>query len=138
MSERKAAAVSLRAVLTGAVLMGVICKLAPWAVLMVKGSQLTSTSIPIITVLFLLALTALVMPLLKAISPRLAFSRAEMITVFAMMLVGSGITVGFTGQFLTIITGVVYYATPENNWKVCWSTRGIRSMPITTVFNRWL
>jgi len=117
MSEGKTAAVSLRAVLTGAVLMGVICKLAPWAVLMVKGSQLTSTSIPIITVLFLLALTALVMPLLKAISPRLAFSRAEMITVFAMMLVGSGITVGFTGQFLTIITGVVYYATPENNWK---------------------
>ena len=60
MSEGKTAAVSLRAVLTGAVLMGVTCKLAPWAVLMVKGSQLTSTSIPIITVLFLLALTALV------------------------------------------------------------------------------
>ena len=38
--------------LTGAVLVGAISLLSPWAILLVKGSQLTSNAIPIIAVLF--------------------------------------------------------------------------------------
>ena len=108
--------VTLRAVLTGAVLVGVISVLSPWGILYVKGSQLTSSSIPIISVLFLLLLSGVVVPVLGAIKRRLAFSRSEVITVFSMMLVSAGITVSFTGQFLAILTGAMYYATPENNW----------------------
>ncbi len=113
---RRASGVTLRAVLTGAVLVGVISVLSPWAILYVKGSQLTSSSIPIISVLFLLILTGVVVPTLGSISRRLAFSRSEVITVFSMMLICAGITVSFTGQFLAILTGAMYYATPENNW----------------------
>jgi hypothetical protein len=40
--------VTWRAVLTGAVLVFAISVISPWAVLVVKGSQLTSNAIPII------------------------------------------------------------------------------------------
>ena len=110
--------VSWRSVLTGAVLVGAISLLSPWAILLVKGSQLTSNAIPIIAVLFFFLLVALVVPGLKWIGGQLAFSRLELITIYVMMLVGSVVvTTGFTGSFLSVITGAMYYATPENNWK---------------------
>ena len=109
--------VTWRAVLTGAVLVGAISIISPWAILMVKGSQLTSNAIPIIAVLFFFLLTILVVPLLKTIGRSLAFNRAELITIYAMMLVGAVVvTTGFTGSFLSVITGAQYYATPENEW----------------------
>ena len=117
MKVRPISGVTLRALLTGAVLLGAICWLSPWAILIVKGSQLTNTSIPIIAVLFLFGLTTVVVPLLGAIKRRLAFSRSEVITVYAMMLVGSGIITAFTAHFLSVISGAMYYASPENNWK---------------------
>ena len=115
--RRPASGVTLRAVLTGAVLMAVICHLGPWAILEVKGSQLTNTAIPIIAVLFLFAMTAVAVPVLGALHRRLAFSRSEVITVYGMMLVGSTIVTGFTGHFLSVITGAMYYASPENDWR---------------------
>ena len=49
--------------------------------------------------------------LLKMLGRGWAFSRAELIVVYAMMLVGSVVvTTGFTGSFLSIITGAAYYA----------------------------
>ncbi len=107
----------MRAVLTGAVLMGAICVLGPWAILMVKGSQLATTSIPLMAVLFLFGLTAVAGPALGALHRRLAFSRSEVITVYGMMLVGATIVTSFTGHFLSVITGAMYYASPENDWK---------------------
>ena len=115
--SRQSSGVTPRAVLTGAVLMGVICVLGPWAVLMVKGSQLTGGAIPIIAVLFLFVMTAVVVPALGALHQRLAFSPSEVITVYGMMLVGATIITGFTGHFLSVITGAMYYASPENDWK---------------------
>lgn len=109
--------VTWRAVLTGTVLVGAISIVSPWSILMVKGSQLTSNAIPIIAVVFLFLLTIVVVPVLRIMGKRLAFSRAELITVYAMMLVGSVVvTTGFTGSFLSVITGAQYYATPENEW----------------------
>jgi hypothetical protein len=109
--------VTFRAVLTGAFLVAVISVISPWAVLVVKGSQLTSNAIPIIAVFLLFAVTAVAQPLLKLLSRRLAFRRTELITVYVMMLVGSVVvTTGFTGSFLSVISGAMYYATPENNW----------------------
>ncbi|MFH1567946.1 MAG: DUF6785 family protein [Gemmatimonadota bacterium] len=110
-------AVTWRAVLVGAGLVGVISIVSPWAVMMVKGSQLTSNAIPIIAVFLLAVVVGVVMPLLKAAGRHLAFSRAELITVYVMMLVGSVVvTTGFTGSLLSVVTGAQYYETPENNW----------------------
>ncbi len=98
-------------------LVGAISILSPWAILMVKGSQLTSNAIPIIAVLIFFLIIAVAVPLIKLIGHRFALSRAELITVYAMMLTGSVVvTTGFTGSFLSVISGVMYYATPENNW----------------------
>jgi hypothetical protein len=109
--------VTWRSVLVGTVLVGAIGVLSPWAILVVKGSQLTSNAIPIIAVLFLFGLAAGVVPLLKLLRRAWAFSRGELITIYVMMLVGSVVvTTGLTGSFLSLITGPLYYATPENNW----------------------
>ena len=110
-------AVTWRSVLTGTLLVGVISVMSPWAVMMVKGSQLTSNAIPIIAVFLLAVLVGVVMPLLKMLGRYFAYTRAELITVYVMMLVGSVVvTTGFTGSLLSVVTGAQYYATPENNW----------------------
>jgi len=117
MDHPPASGVTWRSVLTGALLVGAISIISPWAVLMVKGSQLTSNAIPIITVVLFFLVTILVMPLLKILRRGMAFTRAELITVYIMMLVGAVVvTTGFTGSFLSVITGAQYYATPENEW----------------------
>ena len=81
--------VTWRSVLTGTVLVAAISIISPWAVLMVKGSQLTSNAIPIITVVFFFLMTLLLVPLLRILRRGMAFSRGELITVYIMMLVGS-------------------------------------------------
>ena len=109
------AGVTWRAVLVGAVLVAAISLISPWAILVVKGSQLTSNAIPIIAVLFIFLLVLVAVPVLKALGRRI--SRGELVTVYVMMLVGSVVvTTGFTGSFLSVITGATYYATPENRW----------------------
>ena len=111
------AGVTLRAVLAGSTFVAAISVVSPWAILVVKGSQLTSNAIPAITVFFLLLTTAVLQPLLRLLSHRLAFTRPELIVVYVMMLAGSVVvTTGFTGTFLSVISGVLYYATPENGW----------------------
>ena len=87
-----------RAILTGLGLVFAISLLSPWAILMVKGSQLTSNAIPIVAVLFFFVLTAGALPLLRLLGPAWEFSRQESIAVYIMMIVGSVVvTTGFTG-----------------------------------------
>ncbi len=118
MTPEPARGVTLRAVLAGAALVAAISVVSPWAILAVKGSQLTSNAIPVIAVFLLFAVAALAQPLLRLLSRRLAFGRAELVTVYVMMLAGSVVvTTGLTGSFLSVISGAVYYATPENNWE---------------------
>ena len=106
-----------RAIITGLTLVLAISLLSPWAVLMVKGSQLTSNAIPIVAVLFFFLLTSICLPLLRALGPTWIFTRPELIAIYIMMIVGSVVvTTGFTGSFLSIISGLMYYATPENEW----------------------
>lgn len=116
-SDATPRATSLRAVLVGLGLVFAISLISPWAILMVKGSQLTSNAIPIIAVLLFFFVVALAVPVLKILGRHFAFARGELICIYAMMLAGSVVvTTGFTGSFLSVITGVFYYATPENNW----------------------
>lgn len=99
----------------GAALVAAISLICPWGFLVVQGSQLASNAMPPIAVLFFLLLVGLVAPLLKRLGA--GFSRAELATVYVMMLVGSVVVVtGLTGSLLPVISGVLYYATPENNW----------------------
>ena len=118
MDTDSARGVSWRAVLIGILLVGFMSVVSPWAVLMVKGSQLTTNAVPILAVFLFFFVTAVFAPLLKTLRPSLSLSRGELITIYAMMLTGSVVvTNGFTGSFLSIISGLFYYATPTNNWE---------------------
>ncbi|MBT6145068.1 MAG: hypothetical protein HOH74_06545, partial [Gemmatimonadetes bacterium] len=110
-------AVSLRAVCTGGALCAAISVLSPWAALLHKSSELTSNAIPVIAVVSLFVLTAVVAPVMRALSPRLAFTRPELLVIYVMMLIAAVIpTKGLMGSFLGVITGPLYYSTPENGW----------------------
>lgn len=101
--------------LVGTALVAAISLICPWGFLVVKGSQLASNALPLIAVLFLLVLVGAVAPLLKGLGR--GFTRAELTTIYVMMLVGSVVVVtGLTGSLLPVMSGAIYYATPENNW----------------------
>ena len=47
----------------------------------------------------------------------LALRRGELATVYIMAMIAAAIpTIGFTSYVLPVISGVYYYATPENDW----------------------
>ena len=97
--------VSLRAVITGLIFVFAISLISPYAVLMVKGSQLTSNAIPIIAITLLFVLTIVALPLLRLLQSRWMFEQGELITIYVMMLVGSVVvTTGFSGTFLSVIS----------------------------------
>ena len=60
--------------------------------------------------------------LLRALHPVLGLSPASFALVYAALMVATVIpTMGFGGYFLPFIAGLIYYATPENNWEeVLW------------------
>lgn len=65
----------------------------------------------------LLALLLVVNPLLRTLSKRLAFARAEVLMVYLSCLF-STLTVGIGGNnyFVSFIIGSFYYSTRENHW----------------------
>ena len=84
MSDRSS--VSLRAVITGLIFVFAISLISPYAVLMVKGSQLTSNAIPIIAITLLFFLTVVALPLLRLLQSRWMFEQGELITIYVMMV----------------------------------------------------
>ena len=106
--------VTARSVLAGATFVGIISVVSPWAILVVKGSQLTSNAIPAIAIFIFFFVIAVAQPILRLLSRRLAFSHAELITVYVMMLAGSVVvTTGLVGSFLSAITGAIN----DEQWK---------------------
>jgi len=88
----------------------------PYANLVIRGSRPANTSLPFgaVAIWFVLALCN---PLLARLSRRLSLSREAMLIVFAMVLIAAAVpTWGLIGQLLPIMTGLQYYATPENRW----------------------
>ena len=55
--------------------------------------------------------------LVGTLARNLALRREELVLIYAMMMVSASIpTFGLVEHLLPMITGVFYYATPENNW----------------------
>ena len=76
-------------------------------------------TVGVIFVLFFLLAIGL---LLRALHPILGLSPASFALVYAALMVATVIpTMGFGGYFLPFIAGLIYYASPENNWEeVLW------------------
>jgi hypothetical protein len=65
---------------------------------------------------FLVASALINLPVVRS-GQTMALNRAELILVYVMLLVVSGLcTMGMSQQLLPAITALFYYATPENGW----------------------
>ena len=70
-----------------------------------------------IGVIFLIFCLVAISLLLRLIHPYLGLSPANFALIYAGLMVATVLpAMGFGGYFLPLITGVFYYATPENNW----------------------
>ena len=62
-------------------------------------------------------IVAVINPVLKLCRHSWGFNRAELIVIYAMMIIASAIpTWGFTGNLIAMLPNIYYYETPENNW----------------------
>ena len=108
-------AITVRGVLVGTLMAAVIGVGAPYTTMLLRGTRMGfSSSTP--AAFFLLFALMITVHLLLCWR-RQAFTRGELITIMAMMMVATAIpTRGVTGLLLPMITGAHYYANPENRW----------------------
>ena len=108
--------IPVRGILIGAVLAFLLNYLDAYATTMIRGSYLTlNFSTP--AALFFFFFVVLVSGLLSLLRRPLALNRAELITIYIMLVVACCIPgMGFTQFIIPCLLGSTYYATPENNW----------------------
>ena len=108
---------TVRALLAGAVGAAIIGGIVPYCNMILQGSRISSYfNTPIAVILFFL-LVLLLNPLLGFLRSSWMLSRAELALVYIMWIVAAAIPEwGFTAFLLTQVTGLVYYASPENRW----------------------
>ena len=108
---------TFKAFLTGAVFSFILGVGAPYGNMAIRGSYMAlDFSTPGALFLFFV-LVGGVNVLLGAIHRRLALNRAELVTVYIMLIVASAIPdMGLSEYLLPIIAAPFYYATPDNEW----------------------
>ncbi|MCE2447259.1 MAG: M28 family peptidase [Candidatus Latescibacteria bacterium] len=90
---------------------------APYAIIMLQGSFMALNSSSPGAIFLFFVLVVVVNTLLRALGRGLALGRADLVLIYAMMLLASAVpTQAFVGYLIPIISGLYYYATPENNW----------------------
>ena len=108
--------IPVRGILIGAVLAFVLNLLDAYATNIILGSYLTlNFSTP--AALFFFFFIVLAGAAVSLIRRSLALNRAELITIYIMLVVACCIPgMGFTQFIIPCLLGSTYYATPENNW----------------------
>ena len=90
---------------------------APFAVIMLQGSFMAINSSSPGAIFLFFVFTLFINTLLGAVKRRFALSRADLVLVYVMMLMAITVpTQAFVGYLIPVISGLYYYATPENNW----------------------
>ena len=109
--------ITLRAFAVGSLFALFVGVGAPFSNMVIQGSWMAlDFSTPGALFLFFI-LTAIINSVLRVLGPGFALSRSELIVVYIMMITASSLaTMGFIEYLLPIITGWLYYATPENRW----------------------
>ena len=117
MSQESNSIPRARSLVIGLLLAAFIGAATPYNEMIVKGSRLGLSSCTPAAFFLLFVGLLIVNPLLRAMRRSWALTREELLVVFAMMMVATAIpTRGFTGMFLSMISGSYYYAAPENQW----------------------
>ena len=109
--------VSWRSLLAGALIAACISVGAPYGNMVLRGSYMALDFSTAAAIFLFFLLVFFVHSLLGLIHPRLALRRDELVVVYIMAIVSCSIpTMGLTEYLLPIISGALYYATPENEW----------------------
>ena len=113
---RASQGVPLRGILVGAVLALVLNICDTYATNVIRGSYLTlnfSTPAALFFIFFLILASGAV----GLLHRWLALTRAELVTIYIMLVVACCIPgMGFTQFMIPCLLGSTYYATPENSW----------------------
>ncbi len=113
-----ARAVTGRAVLVGLVLTAFLATAIPYSDNRINSTWISCCHLPIVVFVLFLLLVAVVNAALRRVAPDKAFSNAELVVIYAMMLVGAGIpSFQLTEYLFPTLAGVRYFATPENRWE---------------------
>ena len=106
-----------RSIAFGALMSMAINMFFAYARLAMATAGMSSDYITAGAVFLFFIIVAIVNPVFKLIRRTWGFNRAELIVIYAMMIIGSAIpTWGFTGNLIAMLPNIYYYATPENNW----------------------
>jgi hypothetical protein len=118
LTDESRSGISLRAMLVGTLLCGVIAVGLPYGEFVLNGTQMGLNSSTPAAFFMLFLLVALVQPLLGFLRRDWLFSRAELLSITVMMMITTAIAArGFISIAVPIMTGVFYFASPENNWE---------------------
>ncbi len=114
---KKQEKVTPRSILIGCVLIPVNCY---WVIAMeqVWKSGNPSTLSIFFNAIFTLLVMLILNELLKYVSPKIAFSRAELITIYSMICIGTGLSSQDWIQVaLPSWAHPIWHSSPENNWQ---------------------
>ena len=109
--------ITARSVLIGIV--GVVCQClaTPYNDFRVGGTYLAGNHLPIAIVFFMLVFVLSVNVLLKRLKPGTELQGNELLVIWGMMLVASGIpSSGLMRYLIPLAVSPFYFATPENEW----------------------
>lgn len=104
-----------RAFLLGAFFSLIIGFISPFTVMVIQPMGMSADFITAGAIFCLLLIVGLLNPVLNLFKKPL--SREEMVLIYSMMIVASAVPCwGFMLNLVPIISGLYYYATPENEW----------------------
>ena len=117
MSQARLAGCTWRSLLAGSALTCAISAGDPYGNMVLRGSYLSLDFSTAAAIFLFFAFTLFVNTGLGLIDPRLRLSPQELMVVYLMATIACSIaTMGLTEYLLPILSGAVYYASPENEW----------------------
>ena len=112
-----AAGVTVRSLLVGSLMTLGISTIAPYSNMILRGSNFALDFSTAGAIFLFFLFVFFIQTGLKALHPRLSLRRQELVVIYIMAIVGCAIpSMGLTEYLLPITSGVLYYATPENEW----------------------
>jgi len=108
----------IRALTVGALLCMLVVYMAQYSVNIIHGSYLAIDHMPAGGIFLFFVFAGFVCALLSLFKRSLGFNSAELVLIYTMLLVTSSTaTMGLGCQFIPLLAGPHYYATPENRWE---------------------
>jgi len=110
--------VTFRAVLIGVVFALLLCAFTPYNDFLIAATYIAGTQFPIGAVFIELLLVGVVNVVLRRFAPKQAFNKGELLTVWSLILVASGLpSSGMMRYFLPNIAAPHYLSDTTNNWE---------------------